>query len=276
MSLIRNYQPKSNNTHHKRQHANQYQDIRNEKIAIYKHTKEYCETMKFPTQPSIKYEFRHFSKMQIGQITSINIPRINVENIDSFGMAYQMMKNGKLHIVVLNFMSPFTPGGGVERGCSAQEEDLFRQSNYFENIDKKLYEPHGLEFDKGIYTPEVRVVKDNQSNLLEKSFVVSCLAVAALHKPKLNTDGTYKRFVDEKMMQKKIDMIFKVAYKHNHKNLVLGALGCGVFENPPEIISKMFKKSIEKYGHHFEEIGFAVLSKGPNKNYDIFNQEFSV
>ena len=71
-------------------------------------------------------------------------------------------------------------------------------------------------------------------------------------------------------MQDKIDMIFKVAIKHGHLILVLGALRCGVYKNPNREVAVMFKNSIDKYGHYFKKIGFAVLSGANNDNYEIF------
>ena len=92
------------------------------------------------------------------------------------------------------------------------------------------------------------------------------IAVAALRNPKLKADYTYKNF-HYNLMLNKIESIFKIGIKHNHDSLVLGALGCGAFNNPPEEVAKIFKIMIDKYGKFYKKIGFAILIvKGNDSN----------
>ena len=55
----------------------------------------------------------------------------------------------------------------------------------------------------------------------------------------------------------KIEFIFKMAIQHGHQYLILGALGCGAFNNPPYAVAKLFKQAILKFGRYFKKIGFA-------------------
>jgi uncharacterized protein (TIGR02452 family) len=68
-----------------------------------------------------------------------------------------------------------------------------------------------------------------------------------------------------------ISNTFEFGIQHGYKHLVLGALGCGVFKNPPTDIANIYNECIEKYKGWFETISFAVLSKGTDQNYEIFN-----
>ena len=247
-------------------------------IRVYQHTLKYCENDRFPRIPSTKYNYLdvEFSDDKfLEKYVSLAVPpKIMVENIDSFEMAIKIYgsTNNDINPLVLNLASDYKPGGGVGSGAKAQEEDLFRKSNYACVLDKGMYP---LKTEEVVYSPSVFIIKDNVYDLLKVPVEVSCLAVAALRNPKITTSNgqeKYFRQIDAEVMQNKIDMIFKVALRHGNLDLVLGALGCGAFHNPPDDVANMFRKSIEKYGKYFRTIGFAILSKKDNPNYEIFNK----
>ena len=56
---------------------------------------------------------------------------------------------------------------------------------------------------------------------------------------------------------------------------MLGAYGCGVFENSPEKISKIYKELLvdEGLGKYFVKVVFAIIDKKSN-NYKAFYREF--
>jgi uncharacterized protein (TIGR02452 family) len=191
--------------------------------------------------------------------------QVDVRNIDTFDMAQEYVASG-LHPLVLNMASEYKAGGGVANGKTAQEECLFRRSNAFMTHPKKWYP---LEKDEIIYSPEVYVIKDNNYDMMDRDdfFKVGMVAVAALRKPYLNKDHYYDK--DKTIMIQKIESIFEIALANNHDSLVLGALGCGVFLNPPLEVAKIFKQMIEKYGKHFRRIGFAILVIKPKDEQNI-------
>lgn len=247
---------------------------KNTLISIYQHTINYCNKQKFPVYKSLKYDLdnEYFSNdIFLSDIIPFDNPAmILIENIDSFDMA-RKMNNTESLIMVLNLASNYTSGGGVSKGTKAQEEDLYRKSNYFEVNDQLLYP---LQISEVIYSPLVYIVKDSAYRLLQTPYSVSCLAVAALRNPKLqyiNGEYIYENQNDKKIMQNKIDMIFKTAINHNHVDIVLGAIGCGVFGNPSQEVARMFEKSLTKYKYYFKRIGFAILSGPNNTNFDTFN-----
>jgi uncharacterized protein (TIGR02452 family) len=55
---------------------------------------------------------------------------------------------------------------------------------------------------------------------------------------------------------------------------VLGALGCGVFANPPKRVAQLFRNVIleDEFKGHFEEIVFAILDPKREGNFDVFEQ----
>lgn len=190
---------------------------------------------------------------------------VEVINEDTFEAASKYVSVG--NVVILNMASCYTAGGGVKKGAMAQEEELFRRSNYFVSLTDKFYP---LNIGDTIYTPKVTVIKDKNYNMLSVPFSVSAIAAAALRKPELTTKGKYYEEEYEAMVII-INNIFKVAYANNHEILILGALGCGAYGNPPAEVVQIFNNCLQKYWGCFRKIVFAVYSRSKyDVNYTMF------
>ena len=86
------------------------------------------------------------------------------------------------------------------------------------------------------------------------------------------------------LRQKLYDVTFKVEngiidektlgrYEKLAEVMILGAFGCGAFENSPEVVATSYKELVEEFRYRFETIEFAVYCP-PNKtlNYDVFKR----
>lgn len=72
---------------------------------------------------------------------------------------------------------------------------------------------------------------------------------------------------------KRWSRIFAVAALHEAEILILGAFGCGVFGNPPLIVSQAARKVCKEFNGVFEKIIFAVFTNSyENDNYRAFSQ----
>ena len=197
---------------------------------------------------------------------------------------------------VLNFASATTPGGGVRKGSSAQEEALCRVSNlYLCLTEPKLWEPfyqknrdakNNVHTDDIIYTPDVLVIKDDDYNVYDESdqFLVDVITCAA---PNLreNPENSFNKDLGEaitlsddklyKVHYKRALKIMSVAAANNIEVLILGAFGCGAFRNNPTVVAKAYKDAVEQFRHAFKEIEFAVYCppKDPT-NYNEFKKAF--
>ena len=194
---------------------------------------------------------------------------VKVVNADTITTAMNMIEEG-LDPLVLNMASDIQPGGGVAKGSSAQEEDLFRCTNYALCTNKSLY-PIGD--DEVIVTDEVSIIKDKDYNRLDEYFELDFIAVAAIRRPPLeyeDLEPQYMDIEDQQKMQDKIDAIFRYGIYQEKDSLLLGALGCGAFRNPPKVVKEMFQSAVDRYRSHFRQITFAVLSNEHNPNYNIF------
>ena len=83
----------------------------------------------------------------------------------------------------------------------------------------------------------------------------------------------------EEGTRKKIATLLSVASATGHSCLVLSALGCGAFQNPPIHIALLFKEALDspKFKRKFRKIVFAVYRKGAaasEANYAAFEEVF--
>lgn len=179
-----------------------------------------------------------------------------VDDKDTLDMAIEFHDEG-LNPLVLSMASDYKPGGGVRSGKTAQEECIFRRTNAFMTHNEEWYPLHENQI---IYSPEVVIIKDKNYEMMDKDDhkIISLIAVAAIRQPNLKYGELYHD-EDRKLMMDKIESIFKVALKEGHDSLVLGALGCGAFGNPPFEVASIYKTLIKYYGKYFKKIGFAIL-----------------
>lgn len=201
-------------------------------------------------------------------------PKVYVENIDTFQKA-EVLGPG---CAVLNMASFQNASGGVLNGSRAQEEELCRRSNLVQSLyaystrDCNLLgypEPRNHRYPipmyGGIYSPEITVFRSALSySLLERPFRCSVISVPALKRPETDRKTGMLTETGALIMKGKIRAILRIALLKGHTKLVLGALGCGAYGNPPAHIALLFKEvlSESEFWGHFEEICFAILEDG--------------
>ena len=215
---------------------------------------------------------------------------IIVSQLRSFEAAAQYI--GK-RTAVLNFASATNPGGGVEKGASAQEECLCRVSTLYPClVDQKMrasfYTPHrkhgnALHNDDIIYTPKVLIIKDDDHNMLATPFlvdVISCAAPNLREKPNNaynSGDGNRVQISDNKLLalhEKRARKIFASAIANGVEVLILGAFGCGAFCNDPYVVARAYKNVLPEFEQYFQTIEFAIYCRPADSiNYDAFSWE---
>lgn len=226
--------------------------------------------------------------ISISDVPKVDKPaNIIVSQLRSFEAAAQYI--GK-RTAVLNFASATNPGGGVEKGASAQEECLCRVSTLYPCLaDQKMrasfYTPHRkngntLHNDDIIYTPNVLVIKDDDHNLLSEPFsvdIISCAAPNLRERPsnQYNTGDTIKvQISDNELLvlhEKRARKIFSSAIANGVEILILGAFGCGAFQNDPHIVAQAYKNVLPDFAHYFHTIEFAIFCNAKNiENYQVF------
>ncbi len=200
-------------------------------------------------------------------------------------------------VCVHNFASASNPGGGVTKGSSAQEECLCRCSTLYFCLNTEIpwggfYGPHRaaqdpIHNDDCIYTPGVIVMKTDEAiprimpeqDWYEVS-VITCAAPNLRERPsnQMNSgDGqnavklSYEEQV--KLHEKRLRRILDVAVVAGEEVVILGAFGCGAFENDPQAVATAASNVIADYLHAFETIEFAIYcSPRDEKNFGFFER----
>ena len=223
-----------------------------------------------------------------------------VENKDCVVAAMELIDKG-YNPAMLNLADLHIPGGLVEYGSGAQEENLCRRSNLVQSLYQfsetriRQYPDMGLEVNEnqyplderygGVYSGIVTFFRSDEkkgSMLLDKPYNIPVISVAALRGPRIDKDGMMAQ-AEANITLDKIRTIFRIGIDQGHDSLVLSALGCGAFANPPAHIAKLFHQVIEEleFKGAFKLIDFAILDgyrtvlrHNPEGNLKPFQIEF--
>lgn len=210
---------------------------------------------------------------------------IEVTNETTAQAAVRLSTAGKENIVALNFASARNQGGGFLAAALAQEEDLCRCSGlypclktkpvfYNENIlrDDTLY-THNM-----IYTPKVPFFRNEHNLLLEDPFTLSIISAPAPNLTSMSAD--YRNSEDGEndiysTIYNRMEKILQIAEQNGHKNIILGAWGCGAFGNDPEQIALITRDVLVRVPC-FEHVCFAVYdTREPPVLFETFQRKFS-
>lgn len=181
----------------------------------------------------------------------------------------------------LNFASAKNPGGGFLGGASAQEESLARSSGLYPTLTahpeyyaKNKAHKSCIYLDYMIYSPKVPVFKNDAGDLLDEPQLVSFITAPAVNAGIVKSRRSNSEKEIKEVMERRIQRVLQLSYEKGHKNLVLGAWGCGVFQNDPNMVAKLFAKALREggiYHNVFKKVVFAVLDRAENtKRFHAF------
>ena len=222
---------------------------------------------------SIAHQYMVSQEENIGQPKAKNC---STQFVCSGKRSFEAAKGYKgKKVAVLNFANNHSVGG-APFSAGAQEESLCRCSTLFpclEAMSVPFYKKHIRQYGNGeigamgnddlIYTPDVVVFKTDErtdpvypkmmeSNDWYKVDVITCAAPEMMKMR--NRPADY-----EEVINRRIKKILDVAAKENVEVLILGAWGCGAFENDTFIVAKKFHSLLHNY--NFEVVEFALASR---------------
>jgi uncharacterized protein (TIGR02452 family) len=186
-----------------------------------------------------------------------------VTNETTLDAARRLVAAGTQHVMCLNFASTKNPGGGFLGGALAQEECIARASGLYPCLLKAdaYYQYHRkldtcLYSDHMIYSPGVPVFKDEEGELLDEPVCVTIITSPAVNAGVVRRQEAGKADQIVPVMKRRIEKLLGLCLHYQHDTLVLGAWGCGVFQNEPEEIAQLFLEALS--ANQFRKIVFAV------------------
>ncbi|MFJ3582276.1 TIGR02452 family protein [Streptomyces sp. NPDC090127] len=174
-------------------------------------------------------------------------------------------------VAVLNFASARNPGGGYLNGAQAQEEAVCRASALYTTLLRapEFYAHHRAEkdafyTDRVILSPGVPVFRDDRGGLLDEPFTVGFLTSPAPNAGVVRRQAPERADRIPAALASRAERVLETAVAGGYRRLVLGAWGCGVFQNDPAEVADAFRALLTdggRFAGHFDEIVFAILDR---------------
>jgi uncharacterized protein (TIGR02452 family) len=191
---------------------------------------------------------------------------------------------GLADLVLLNFASARNPGGGWLRGAKAQEEDLARASALAVCVESQpgYYQANRRErsllyTDHLIHSPGVPFFRGGPG-LLDRPFEVAVITAPAPNAGQVLRRDPQATPRVEACLRRRAGMVLAVAQARGHRNLLLGAWGCGVFRNQPAVVADAFGRWLEspRFAGAFDQVSFAIYDRTREQaNLRAFERRFS-
>lgn len=249
------------------------------KKALIEHAKQHTEEMKrlYAKEIAHSVEATKFYSDKSEMVYKENgHPNMEVLALDSVSAVFEVAtKNPDAKRCVLNFASYKNPGGMFLEGSSAQEESLCHESTLFNVLSsgrlgagykanrKELN--RALYLDHAFYSPDIMFCRNTSSALCD---VITCAA------PNYTAAKKYcnvSQEENERVLRDRILFILKVMATEGVKIPILGAFGCGVFGQDPEMVANIFKELLMKYQWPFQSVVFAIIPSD-TKTLEVFQR----
>lgn len=200
--------------------------------------------------------------------------------------------------VILNLADDNFPGGCVALGAGAQEEAIFRRTNYCAAL--KIPQPNNdlypIRDGEAVYSPGISILKTSEATGWQlippgQRPKVAFIACPGLKYPTTELVNDEPRLTPDDVirLKNKIRVIIQTAAKFGHQTVILGALGCGAWRNPIKHVAEIFHELLTgELAGCIPRYYFAILTtddrnsimrnryKATERPIDIFKSVFNV
>ncbi len=230
-------------------------------------------------------------------------PVIYIQNEDCLIAASQLLNSNEIvEVCVLNMANQYLVGGDYLSTHSAQEESLIHRTDLLDSLKKlegvvagnacnpfkyAFQNTLGFSSEKqrqgfgeftSLYTEQVKVsrLKVEENSKLIHPFYVNVISSSAYNLADESAQQLSRGLYIAGTVFKILNQL-RVAKRHQQRNLVLGAFGCGCFYNDPAFIAEVYHAVIHEYEFQgcFDHIIFAIKSPAMSDNFSAFEREFS-
>lgn len=178
-------------------------------------------------------------------------------------------------VAILNFASYRHPGGGFLNGAIAQEEILCYNSTLYPVLSDQRFSAYysennsnlnrGLYLNRTIYSPKITFFTDDK---IKKVGVLTC---AAPNWKVAQGNVSEEEYMD--VLRSRVEFALNIFAENKAEHIILGAWGCGVFGNNPEVVAEVFMEKLLGI-QAFKTVTFAIPNKN-SPNYQAFNKVIS-
>ena len=195
-------------------------------------------------------------------------------------------------VAILNMASDTHPGGGVDfpTPTQAQEEEVAKRTGLIHAIapvarkgkQKNDFYPLSTKLGElsALYSPRVPVFRNGAEDgysVMDESFEVDIMSVAAYKRAQQPSDGRLTK-QEAKGIFAKMRTMLQMAKEHGADVVVLGAFGCGAYNNPPAHIAELFDLALRKFPNSFDVVFFTIIddrnARSKDGNFLPFAQYF--
>jgi uncharacterized protein (TIGR02452 family) len=213
-------------------------------------------------------ELNRLRKHVLGQTVTGHPTVFELVNETTLSGIARVLSRGQGPVAALNFASARNPGGGFLNGSHAQEESLARSSALYASQLRagEFYERHRasssmMYSDAMILSPDCPIIRDDDGRLLDEpqmaSFITSAAPNAGAAAGKRREDLS----AIPDVFRRRSEYVLALAASQGYRQLVLGAWGCGVFRNDPEVVAESFASHLRHglWAGRFDRVVFSVL-----------------
>ncbi len=223
---------------------------------------------------------------QEGRAREARTTRIEVRNETTFQALARLAATEGSHLGCLNFASAKNPGGGFLNGALAQEEALASASGLYpcllrarEYYDRNRANRSALYLDLAIFSPRVPFFRDDEGALLVRPILASVITAPAPNAGAIAQNEPSNSVHVGPTLRRRAELVLRIGIAQGIDRLVLGAWGCGVFQNDPHEVAQAFAELLLPAGRFdgvFTQVAFAVFDRTADSlNYRAFAEAFS-
>jgi uncharacterized protein (TIGR02452 family) len=187
----------------------------------------------------------------------------------------RVLSLGQGPVAALNFASAKNPGGGFLNGSHAQEESLARSSALYAS-QMRAWDFYGrhrassslLYSDAMILSPGCPIFRDDDGKLLDEPQMAAFITSAAPNAGATATNRPTELPSIPDVFRRRTEYVLALAASQGYRQLVLGAWGCGVFRNDPDVVAESFAAHLRHGGwsSRFDRVVFSVLDTSPSRS----------